>query len=61
MWQAVVSRLARLPDGDGESLLIRNLLVGLFGGNAVRVEADIDAILTQWTTTRAVLRGRGAA
>lgn len=61
VWQAVVSRLAGLPDGDGESLLIRNLLVGLFGGNAVRVEADIDAILTQWTTTRAVLRGRGAA
>jgi hypothetical protein len=57
VWQRVISSLAQLPAGVPDTAYATNLLFGLFAGGKLRVEADVDRVLTSWQDARQCLRG----
>ena len=50
-------RLAALAKGSPETAAATNLLTGLFGGNQLAVEDDVDRALAAWQDARRTIAG----
>jgi hypothetical protein len=56
VWQEIVAALARLPESEPDTQLATNLLFGLFSAGELPKPADVRAVLSSWTRTRAAFR-----
>jgi MoxR-like ATPase len=60
LWQQAVAELAQLDSNDGDTLLISNLVAGLFAAHELATEDDLRRTLASWRIVRAQARGVAA-
>ena len=56
-WQRITERLGRMTPDEPETILVTNLLVGLFEANELEAKADVDRTLASWNRVRQLARG----